>query len=130
MQPMTFVRALYCVDRRLRRLKGRRATLLGCPEKASSFRKAHPVLFSATGFAHHPYQLLTPPTVKPRDPDIVTMAVLSRLTRALDTIQRRYSSRKRFPLYLTEYGYQTPPDPLGVPLLTQSAYLNQSEFMA
>lgn len=130
MQPMTFIRALYCVDRRLHRLSGRRAKLLGCPKKASSFRKAHPVLFAATGFGHHPYQLLTPPTVKPRDPDIVTMAVLPRLTRALDTIQRRYSSKKRFPLYLTEYGYQTPPDPLGVPLLIQAAYLNQSEYMA
>ena len=130
MQPMTFVRALYCVDRRLHRLKGKRAKLLGCPKKASAFRTAHPVLFRATGYGHHPYQLLTPPNVKPRDPDIVTMAVLSRLTRALDTIQRRYSSRKRFPLYLTEYGYQTPPDPLGVPLRTQGAYLNHSEYMA
>ncbi|MEA2296491.1 MAG: hypothetical protein QOE86_4130 [Solirubrobacteraceae bacterium] len=130
MPPMTFVRALYCVDRRLHRLTGRRAKLLGCGKSPSGFRAAHPVLFKATGFAHHPYQLLTAPTVKPRDPDIVTMAVLSRLTGALDTIQRRYSSKRRFPLYLTEYGYQTPPDPLGVPLLTQAAYLNQSEFIA
>ena len=130
MQPMTFVRALYCVDRRLRRLRGTRARLLGCPKKASTFRAQHPVLFRATGFAHHPYQLLTPPDIRPRDPDIITMAVLSRLTRALDRIQHRYGSRKRFPLYLTEYGYQTPPDPLGVSFAKQARFLNQSEYMA
>ena len=35
------------------------------------------------------------------------------------------------PLYLTEFGYQTnPPDPLGVSLAQQAAYLDQSEFIA
>jgi hypothetical protein len=130
MQPLDFVRALYCVNRKLKRLKGRKAKLLDCPKKARSFRKAHPALFRATGFAHHPYQLVTPPNIRPRDRDIVTMAVLGRLTRTLDRIQRRYGSKRKLPLYLTEYGYQTPPDPLGVPLPTQAAYINQSEWMA
>jgi hypothetical protein len=126
---MVFIRALYCVDSKLRRLRGLRAKQLACSTTPSRFRQAHPVLFNATGFAHHPYQLLTAPDVKPIDKDVVTMAVLSRLTKTLDKVFRRYGTHRRIPLYLTEFGYQTPPDPLGVPLLTQGAFLNQSEWM-
>jgi hypothetical protein len=58
------------------------------------------------------------------------MAVLPRLTTLLDRTFRVYGSRHELPLYLTEYGYQTAPDPLGVPPLDQGAFLNQSEWMA
>ena len=59
------------------------------------------------------------------------MGSLSRLTKTLDKIQRRYGQHKRFPLYLTEFGYQTrPADPLGVPLRAQATYINQSEYIA
>lgn len=130
MTPMAFVRALYCVDRKLRRLKGTGATRLDCGSSPRAFRKAHPALFHATGYAHHPYQLLLPPGVKPRNRDHVTIGVLGRLTSALDRIQRRYGSHRKLPLYLTEFGYQTPPDPYGVPLRYQGSFLNHAEHIA
>jgi len=129
MTPLTFLRALYCVDRRLHRLTGRAAKRLRCPTDAKAFVTGHPALFRATGYAHHPYQLLTAPDVRGGSRNQVTVATLGRLERTLDTLQRRYGQRRRFPLYLTEFGYQTPPDPLGVPLRKQATYINQAEYM-
>ena len=67
---------------------------------------------------------------RPRDPDFVTIGSLDRLTRTLDRILRAYGVRRRLPLYLTEFGYQTPPDPFGVPFGLQATWLNQSEYIA
>jgi hypothetical protein len=130
MKPLVFVRALYCVDRRLRPLRGDAAARLGCPADPAQFAAAHPALFAATGFGHHPYQLLTAPSVRPQDRDHVTIGVLPRLTGVLDGIFRRYGTGRRLGLYLTEYGYQTLPDPFGITPGTQAAYLNQSELIA
>ena len=130
MKPLIFVRALYCVDEALRPLQGAAAARLDCPADPAQLPAQHPALFAASGFAHHPYQLLTAPTVKPRDPEYVTIAVLGRLTKALDRIFARYGSARRLDLYLTEYGYQTYPDLFGVTYGRQSAYLNRSEYMA
>jgi len=130
-EAMTFVRALYCVNRKLEPVKGARARKLRCPQHRADFPRQHPVLFAATGYAHHPYELLLPPAFRHPRPDWVTLANLPRLTRSLDRIFRTYGSKRRLPLYLTEYGYQTnPPDPLGVSLKRQAAYLNQAEYMA
>ena len=130
MKPLTFVRALYCVDRRLHRLRGRAARRLGCSSSPRRFVTKHPALFKATGYAHHPYQLLTAPSIKNGDRDWVTMATLHRLTRTLDKVQRRYGRHKHFPLYLTEFGYQTPPDTLGVSKRKQAIFINQAEYIA
>ena len=131
MEAMTFVRALYCVNRRLRPLQGARARTLDCPANPRNFREQNPALFAATGYAHHPYDLLLPPRFKHPRANWVTLANLPRLTRTLDRIFRRYGSNRRLPLYLTEYGYQTnPPDPLGVSWRRQAAYLNQAEYMS
>jgi hypothetical protein len=130
-EALTFVRALYCVDSRLKLLKGKAATALGCASKPSAFRAAHPALFGATGFGHHPYELIFGPTRKPASANWVTLANLGRLTKALDTAFRRYGSKRKLPLYLTEYGYQTnPPDKTGVSFARQAAYLNQAEYIA
>jgi hypothetical protein len=131
MEALTFVRALYCVDTRGRRLRGARAGAIGCPASAAQFVTENPALFSATGYAHHPYELILAPTMRPLRPNWVTIANLSRLTRTLDRIFRRYGVNRRLPLYLTEYGYQTnPPDQVGVSLKRQAQYLNQSEYIA
>lgn len=128
---MTFFRALYCVDARYRALRGAASEKLGCPADPRRFRELHPALFAASGYAHHPYELILPPSFKPLRPEWVTIANLGRLTAGLDRVFRRYGSRRRLPIYLTEYGYQTnPPDPTGVPLARQALYLNQSEYMA
>src|SRR5204862_6256656 len=97
--------------------------------QARAFPAAHPGLFRAAGYAHHPYQLLLPPTLA-SEPDSVTTADIPRLTGTLDGIFRAYRSSRRIPIYNTEFGYESrPPSAFGVPLAQQAAYLNESEFM-
>jgi hypothetical protein len=135
MRPLLFVRELYCLNRKLRTYRGRKAAARGCPTSAagrSRFASDHPGLFRATGWAHHPYAFEVAPRVRDRNRDQVTISTLPRLTRTLDRALRRYGVRRRLPLWLTEYGYQTdPPDPfLGVSWARQASYLNQAEDIA
>jgi hypothetical protein len=134
MKPMPFLRALYCVDTSYRPLQGPAAAALGCPGggSAAAFAAEHPGLFRITGFAHHPYSLLTAPDVPLADPDIVPLSELGRLEHGLDRIFSAYGVSRRLPLYLTEYGYITnPPNACrGVPPATQSLYLDEAEYMA
>lgn len=128
---LRFIRNLYCVDDKLRRLKGTSASVRGCPADAATFVAENPALFKASGYAHHPYELLLAPTRKPSGKDWVTIANLPVLSRTLSRIYARYGQPKQtsrgVPLYLTEYGYQTPPDPLGVPFGRQARFINQAE---
>ncbi len=132
--PLPFLRAVYCVGADDRPLVGEPAAALGCPGAGSpsAFVTAHPVLFDATGFAHHPYSFFLPPEHSVRDPSFVPLADLSRLERTLDRVFGAYAVRRRLPLYLTEYGYETnPPNPFrGVSPATQAAYLDQASYLA
>ena len=138
MQPLRFLRALFCVDSSYRELRGTAAAARSCPTTAKAARqypKQHPALFQATGWGHHPYHLTEAPNQPSRGAataDWVTFADLPKLERALDRVQRDYGSRRRLPLYLTEYGFDTnPPQPINaVSPTTQAAYLNQAEYMA
>jgi hypothetical protein len=135
MAPLEFVRELYCVDARFRPYSGQAAALRGCPADAGgrrSFAAAHPALFRASGFAHHPYTLRSPPGRSDRVRQNVALADLRRLTRTLDRALRRHGSARRLPIWLTEYGYQTtPPDPtIGISWARQAAYLAQAEYLA
>jgi hypothetical protein len=133
MRPLRFVRALYCVSSNLRPLGGATARALGCPDKnqAHDFPLQHPALFGASGFAHHPYSLLTPPALPSRNRDDVGMADLGRLTSTLRRTFSRYGKRGALPIYNTEFGYQSrPPDPFGFSQPLQSAYINQAEFLS
>ncbi|MDP9385886.1 MAG: hypothetical protein M3P50_11765 [Actinomycetota bacterium] len=131
MKALVFVRGLYCIDAQGRPLTGRLAADLAC-DPPDRFRARHPGLFDATGFAHHPYELLLDPSTRQSDPDFVTLSSLGRLTKTLDAAFSLYGVARRLPLHLTEYGYQTdPPDELsGVPYARQAAYLNESEYLA
>ena len=47
----------------------------------------------------------------PDEPDYAELAEIPKLEHVLDTLQRVYGSHTRFPIYSTEFGYQTtPPD--------------------
>jgi hypothetical protein len=137
MEPLRFLRALYCVDSRFRELRGAAAAARGCPTNGSGsarFRARNPALFRATGWSLHPYHLDMAPNVAspPQDADWVTLADLPRLESSLDRIQRVYGSHKRYPIYLTEYGLETNP-PLPLFQFTpaqQAVYLNEAEYMA
>jgi hypothetical protein len=134
MPPMPFLRALYCVDDGYHRLSGAVAVAAGCPSAgaAEAFVRAHPGLFQATGFAHHPYSFFLAPALPLPDPNYVPLANLARLEHGLDSVFRTYGVGRSLPLYLTEYGYETnPPNPIrGVSLRNQSLFLNEAQYMA
>ena len=132
---LRFVRRLYCVDNNLNVLKGGQASLRNCPGDVATFVANNPALFQATGYAHHPYALLSPPSRRSRSADWVSMADLRALSRELARIYQRYGqktqSKRGVPLYLTEYGYQTAPDPITrVSFNKQAAWINEAEYMA
>ncbi len=138
MVPLRFVRALYCVDARLRQFRGAAALARGCPPDAAAsarFPRLHPALFEASGFAVHPYPQAFAPTVPtptvPGGTDYADLPQLPKLESLLDSVQQLYGSRPRLPLYSTEYGYKTdPPFPGGVPPATAALYLNWAEWIS
>ncbi len=131
---LKFIRRLYCLDDNLNVLKGMSAQLRDCPGDIPTFVAQNPALFRASGYAHHPYALLTPPGARSRWADWVSMADLRNLSRELKRIYQRYrqrtQTRRGVPLYLTEYGYQTKPDPFSVSYSRQAAWINQAEYIA
>ncbi len=135
LKPGRFIRRLYCQDDHLQFLKGTAAEARGCPRtpSASRFVADHPGLFAATGYAHHPYELAFAPDRRPATGDNFTTANLPELSTLLRRVSQRFGRTPKgggVPLYLTEYGYQTdPPDPTGVSLAKQAAYLNQAEYL-
>jgi hypothetical protein len=135
-KPLQFLRTLYCVDSNYRELRGHAARALGCPATAAGsrgFRGQNPALFNATGFADHPYPDNSRPPIEPSpDPDIAPFPRIPNLESALDRLQRVYGSRKRFPIYDTEYGYITHPpnrDAFVSPA-TAAYYINWAEYLS
>lgn len=136
MAPLRFLRDLYCVDANYHPLRGTQAAQLGCPTSAAAsdhFAAANPGLFHASGFADHPYsQGLPPNEATPDEPDFAELAGIPSLERTLDSLQHVYGSSTRFPIWSTEFGYQTtPPDTeSGTVSPTLAAYyLNWSEYL-
>ena len=130
---LRFLRRLYCVDENMLLLRGRDATQHGCPtsDAETVFPLEHPALFEASGYAHHPYELLFAPDTKPAWPDWATTGNLPTLQRHLRLLRGRYGRDGGLPLHLTEFGYQTnPPDRVGVTWAKQAAYLAHAEHIA
>jgi hypothetical protein len=134
---LRFLRQLYCLDDNLNLLKGPDAQVRACPDgDPARFVTENPALFGATGYAHHPYELLSPPGRRAKPVDWATMANLGDLSRELRRIYARYGQKTQtsrgVPLYLTEYGYQTSPDPYfkAVTFARQAAWLNEAEYIA
>jgi hypothetical protein len=90
-------------------------------------RKCAPLL--ADGFAQHTYAFTSAPSKAVGTKDDVTIASLSRLTRALDLLARhralRTPSGRRMELYLTEHGYFRS-GTRKLPEATRARYLTQS----
>ncbi|MGI8413693.1 MAG: hypothetical protein ACR2LV_09480 [Solirubrobacteraceae bacterium] len=134
--PPQFVRALYCVGPALRSLTGPAAAEVRCPRSGNpgGFVAAHPGLFDAAGYAHHPYSFDMPPNARPPIPGEVTLANLPSFERLIDRIFGRYGRLppEGVPMYMTEWGYKTdPPNPfVKTSPAQQATYLNQGEYMA
>jgi hypothetical protein len=137
MVPLRFIRALYCVDQKLKPLQGDDAAARGCPTTADaskSFAADNPGLFHASGFAFHPYPQGFAPNVRtPDEPDYADLPQVPELERTLDGAITAYGSTTRFPLYDTEFGYQTnPPETItrAINPKLAAAYANQAEYMS
>ncbi len=110
--PLTFLRGALCLDANYRRSKRCAAV-------------------PASGYAHHAYTTGQGPTFRPPQPNDVTIGVLSRLTGALSRAARAGATKTRLPIWLTEFGIESTPDPLrGVSLQMQSEYRSISERIA
>lgn len=116
--PLAFVRALACVDDRLRPLD--------VPECANY------TPLKADGYAHHPYsRLVTPATSDPVDDD-VQLADTGRLGRLLDVLYRRGRLASRLGIFNTEYGYESRQDDPYQPFDRdqQAAFIGWSTYLA
>jgi hypothetical protein len=124
---VTFLSAVLCVNAAtLRPLSGQAARDVGC-----DFAKRGRLI--ATGFAHHPYSVVAPPTSNDPNPLNITLADRDRLTRLLDGAAAAHRLAGRLPLWWTESGWQTnPPDTTnrGLPLDRQATYIAQAEKLS
>jgi hypothetical protein len=147
MKPLIFLRSLYCVDSNDNELRGSAAAAQGCPTTAAgsrSFRKQNPALFSASGFADHPYEEASAPNKpthlcgnklcvgSPSDPNFADLPEIPHLESTLDRLNSVYGSRTHFSVWSTEYGFRTkPPDPNeGVSPTTAADYMNWAEYLS
>jgi hypothetical protein len=112
--PIPFARGVLCVD---------------------SVARADPACqegeIDAAGWATHPYGTGTPPFEDPPGPDFVTFPSLSNLESVLDEAAGAGQVDAGLPVYVTEYGVQSRPDPaIGVTVQAQADYLSISERLA
>jgi hypothetical protein len=135
MSPLVFIRELYCVNPAFRAYQGVQARRRGCPTTAASrgrFVHDHPGLFEPTGWAHHAYSLKRPPPFPGRRKEVVPLGAIGHLTSTLDRARFRWGADDEWPVWLTEYGYETrPPDPFrGLPFTRQAAWLSWAEYLS
>ena len=120
MRPGRFLRELLCLDADLLPVSGRGCAAFGGPGGR----------LDVTGYAHHPYPIVSPPDERSSNPDDIKLADAGRLTAVLDAAAGRGHIPPELPLWYTEFGYQTPPDPIrGIPLDDHAAWLAKAERM-
>lgn len=121
-RPLRFLREMGCRDARFRAVRSRACTGF----------KAVPL----DALGHHPYALFQSPFSRSHERDDAALGDWRRLEQTLDRLVTRKalkpSHSKRFPIYYTEFGYQTdPPDPYaGIPLARQSRWLQDAAYVA
>jgi hypothetical protein len=134
--PAQFIRGVYCVSSHFAPLTRRSAEAEGCPTHGdrSAFVNAHPGLFQATGFAHHPYSFDVAPNRRYPDATFYTMYNIASFEALVNNCYAAYGQLPRggVPLYLTEWGYKTdPPNPYAHTSLAQQAtWLDDGAFIA
>jgi hypothetical protein len=135
-RPLLFIRDLYCVNSRFQPLRGGAAVATGCPTTAAGsrrFRSQNPGLFSASGFADHPYDGGGSPVSRAGNKvDYALFVDLGNLEGTLDRVNRVYGSGKHYSIYNTEYGEITnPPNGQSYPSPAVAAYyINWSEYLS
>jgi hypothetical protein len=119
--PLPFLRELACVDRSYR------------PMRRGPCRNFKPARGDA--FGYHPHGVGFGPEEPNPDHDQAQIGDMPRLFAVLDRLTRMgriVAPRRRFDVYLTEFGYETsPPDHrVGVSLGRQARYLQQAAYLA
>jgi len=87
----------------------------------------------ANGYAQHPYAEKAGPFWQPRGAgtaDDVTIGTLGRLVTALNRAADAGAISRHMPIYITEFGVQSKPDPSAVSVTQQAEYLAISERLA
>jgi hypothetical protein len=121
--PETFLRGVFCLNTKGRKLTG---------SAASEQRCGHYKRLNVTGYAHHPYTRggSRPPLSRTNTGEI-TISTASRLSRLLDQAGRAKRIPAKLPIFYTEHGWQTKPDPIFFVTDEQQAeYINQSDWIA
>jgi hypothetical protein len=110
--PLAFIRQMWCRDDKWRRIRTGACRSFTPPK--------------GDGFGYHPYQVRSRPRQRQSNPNLAKLGDLKRLFAVLDR-----ASRRRFNLYITEYGYETnPPDGKnGVSVTQQNRYLQESAYV-
>lgn len=107
--PLDFMRNVLCLDRRYR-------------PRAS----CEPL--DADGWAHHPYDQRGTP-LRTSSGRVLGVPSLGRLIKGLRLASRVGVTTQRLPVFVTEYGVESVPDPHGVSLVRQAEFLGISEFL-
>ena len=131
MKPLTFIRALYCVDEKLKRFKGKNAKRLELPEEQG--RVPQPEPGALQGVRLRAPSVPAAERARPSSPRTRASSRSRCSTGSSGCSTSRCAAmgvRASCPIYLTEFGYQTRPDPAGVSFGKQAAYINEAEYIA
>jgi hypothetical protein len=119
--PLIFLREMACVTSGYRRVSGGRCARFRAP--------------AGDALGYHPHPEQRAPDARNREPDEANLGDLSRLLGVLDRLtrmRRLNPTGSRFPVHLTEFGYQTsPPDHvLGISLARQARWLQHAAYIS
>ena len=127
LRPVPFLREMLCLKPDGTSYAGEDAARRRCQDFVKN-----PTL-KATAFAHHPYTKKNAPTKAPASPDEITMGNIGTLGPLLDTLAAQSGGKiaADLPIFLTEFGYESEPDPRnGIPLFRQAEFNQLAEFLA
>jgi hypothetical protein len=122
-QPLPYINAALCLDKKGKPFKGKLKKLQGCSGKVSKI--------STAGFAIHPYNSggNGTPRTKSKTKTSLSLAYLPRLYALNRAAARRGRISGNRPVFITEFGYQSkPPDKFSnVSPTQQGQYINESD---
>lgn len=130
LRPTQFARELFCLDGALRPYRGEAAKARRCDRvRKLKVLGALPRL----AWGHHPYTQRLSPNSPNGERGSITLANINALPKLLDRIAlaRPGTLRAGVPILLTEFGYETEPDPFaGISLAKQTGYINEGDYTA
>ena len=127
LRPLPFLQEMLCLAPNGTPFAGADAARRNCDDFVKN-----PTL-KATAYAHHPYTKKLAPTIAPKNPAEITIANIATLGPILDALSAQSGGKiaPDLPIFLTEFGYESPPDPRnGIPYMRQAEFNQLAEFIA